>query len=880
MLLLEKNDFTIDALMTDFTMDHVLAYHCKNSIDNSDNITDVDLTFGNAVNALRCGANNVKWHLAEKEPEFGPAEMMLYNGITYIKTKTGEIYKRIKDKLFKADDKSVAFEMGDTVWSKTKKPQIIKREVERIKQITAEIETPSVADMTEGAGAGAGTVVDREHFYQACSLALADSQLLFNLVGEPKYAELVFNMNHLVTAGKAIDAIMIAGEIGMNPYSAFVHGFAFVKSVFGKKEKSISQYNVLCDLIISCFNSLANKIYELEQHMNVRFDALEKRFDTVEKNQLREYILLKDVYSQGKDIVHYMHLYHSEVKDEIRELKKTVVLNASNLKKNMCMMSDNISSFRTEKIDELISDIDYTSNAMLMTTDKIHLFLGKLQNVINNLLCNDYLTGRHISGMDTQSKIVQVRSLPFDRLLGHLYPTKKLANPVILSVVAAYTRNLIESLDERERYPVHDELLEKLAVLDRELKDSARIEIDYPALISVGDRQILTYRTQYIANRKETVHSNRRRTIASEVGLFQTSLDEVLRTDLYSYYTTISRRMKTSDYGETEAGVLIAGNSTNCCCGLYKHRYTTAAPTPAPPSDASVEPFAFIAFKNPSWQFCGSGAYGDRSHHPYGCGMHRNVASQPLYISGDVAATETSLRFLATHNDDFIQKGKIDQLVAYRETRFPNSPMRAYCNVTFRDITLKLPLMTNIRVHGLTEVLIDRIRDALNLRLCVDIQYIESGDTIREIIILSVMYENGTVVQLQTKNSVLAEVPTNHGSTVETLLNLYLGGIYAEKKDVIRFSMRTWNHDGHRHVANISYTYPTPRSHVGTFQRHVSFIGVDLTGITAEVANHESAVMRDLDLDFEYKELQDRKLLLEAEREKWSDFVRFIEDQI
>lgn len=53
------------------TNDDLLASHCRNSLNNSDNpalLGGMSLSFGNAVNLLRCSNSNVNWRLAEKIP--------------------------------------------------------------------------------------------------------------------------------------------------------------------------------------------------------------------------------------------------------------------------------------------------------------------------------------------------------------------------------------------------------------------------------------------------------------------------------------------------------------------------------------------------------------------------------------------------------------------------------------------------------------------------------------------------------------------------------------------------------------------------------------------------------------------------------------------
>jgi hypothetical protein len=674
--------------------------------------------------------------------------------------------------------------------------------------------------------------------------------------------------------------------------SAIVGGMCLVKSLFGndkKQDNSLAMYNALSSLIIQAFNTIMTRLYLLEQHMNKRFDQLEHKLD---KMHLREYVLMRDVYLQGKDIMYYMEMYNEDIKDKLENIKTIIMIDNKDLKKSLLIMNDNFNSFRFEKINELISEIDYTIAANLMNIDKVHFYLGKLFNVVNNLLNNDYITGRHIIQLDTISKIRELKNLSYDRLINYFSKDIKLTNPILWIVITNYTRTLINQLDIKQL--IHDNIITSLKTMGDQYNIFIQNIINYDDLINQADENINNYKLAFIEKKQNEITNIRKHNIIRDITMYQESIDEVLKLSPFSYYTKISHRMKVSEYGEDDSGNLLETlNKANgaCCCPYRRYLIENKS--------SGQDPFILTVYNNSSWQFCGNGHYGDRSHFPYGCGMHRNTTSKALYIDYP-DRTELAIKSLISNDDDYIQKHKI-QLISsfktsccYNSTKKPNEYLmipgliepqhviRPYCIVTYRDVSLKLPI-NNVYIFNLTDELRFKIYNNTFVEFFVNVTYNDNANDIIEIITLNATINKTDTKKLKSKERKIDidDLPMKHNNNLEMLLDLYFGGLYATVKDKIKFGMRTWNHDGYNSYTNIIYTYPSLESHnhIGTFElfnkfKHF-FESIDLTFITTIINENELKILKELETDSEYTDLINKKILLELEKQKHQEIINF-----
>ena len=783
------------------------------------------------------------------------------------------------------------------------KTKIIKRETKKIIDVVNNIDEINSDTMFPSIDQSENQIKDyiekekKITMYQSASQMVADSSYILRELGEPRLAQTIDNIQHILKISSGIDQIMSGGMMLATggTLSAVVGGMCLINSLFGKKEKdnSMAMFNALSQMITQVFNTLMTRLFLLEQHMNQRFDQLEHKLD---KLHLREYILMRDVYLQGKDIMYYMDMYTDNIKEKIEDVKTTIMTNSTDLKKSLVIINDNFNSFRFEKINELISEIDYMIGANLMTIDKIHYYLGKLFNVVINLLTNDYITGRNIKSLDTMSQITELKTNTFDRLINYFSKDIKLINPILWIVITRYTISLINYIPDKQ--VIHNHIINSLKTMGLQYKEFVDTNtIDYDQMIRQVNEDIAEYKSSFL-QKKQTYNTEiRKRNIMRDISIYQESLDEVLKLNLFSYYTKISHRMKVSEYGEEEDGTLIEPlNKANgaCCCPYRRYLFNNGS-----------EKTAFITYAHrcSSWQFCGNGNYGDRSHHPYGCGMHRNTTSKALY-SEYPERTTAAIEFLTEHSDDHLQKQKNQFISSFKISQCynpatppnkylmipgiiePQHVIRPYCLVTYRDISLKLPI-NNVYIMHLTDELRQTLYNNTFVEFYVNVTYIDNADIIIEQLTLFVSKNNHDNIKITTNERTISvdDLPTKHNNNMEMLLDLYFGGLYATIKDKIKFSMRTWNHDNCNYYQNIIYTYPSIESHnhIGTFERFNNFTNIpfnvliqDLEFTQLNIDENEIKITKDLESDSNYINLMNKKMLLELEQSKYQEIINFV----
>jgi hypothetical protein len=728
---------------------------------------------------------------------------------------------------------------------------------------------------------------DNIQFYHTASQIVSDSSYILRELGEPKLATTIDNLQHVIKISSGIDNIMNGGTLIATGgiLSAIVGGMCLVKSLFGndkKQDNTMVMYNALSAMITQAFNTIMTRLYLLELHMNKRFDQLEYKLD---KMHLIEYILMRDVYLQGKDIMYYMNIYNENIKDKLENVKTIIMIDNKDLKKSLLIMNDNFNSFRFEKINELISEIDYTIAANLMNIDKVHLYLGKLFNIVNNLLNNDYITGRHIIQFDTISKIRELKNLTYDRLINYFSKDIKLTNPILWIVITNYTKILINQLDIKQL--IHDNIITSLKMMGNQYNIFIQNVINYDNLINQANENINNYKLEFIQKKQNEITNIRKHNITRDITMYQESIDEVLKLSPFSYYTEISHRMKISEFGEYADGNLIKtlnrGNS-GCCCSYRRYLIEKKS--------AKQVPFILSVYNKSSWQFCGNGHYGDISHHRYGCGMHRNTTSKALYINYP-DRTKLAINSLVSHDNDYIQKYKIQTISSFKITCHPNNQIfpitinsqnlfRPYCVVSYRDVSLKLPIKY-IYISTLSDDIIPKLFINTSIEFFVDVNYNDNVNDIIEVITLSVSINKTDIKKLKSKERKIDidDLPMKHNNNMEMILDLYFGELYATIKDKIKFGMRTWNHDGYNRYTNIIYTYPSLESHnhIGTFQRFNSgiefFEDIDLTFVTTIINENQLKILKELENDSEYSDLINKKVLLELEKQKHQEIINF-----
>lgn len=867
--------------------DLVHAYHCKNSLNNvGPDGSDFSPAFGNMFNAARCGMDKtVKWHLVRDDPP-DIADQMIYDGIVFIRDKSGKLYQKIKSKVkgaFAGEDRSVDFVVYNTVYRpnvedrakalKAATPEIKKQERSKIVK-----DVKSVVRKLDEINSDETVLPSNTEFYKASYQTVIDSaELLLNGLGEHKLATCVGGVGDLIKISSGIESIVAGGFIGttFGVVGAAAGAFSLVKRFLdddddddgGGMAAMISQ---LSGIIIAAYNGIMNRLYVLEQNMNIRFDRIES---TLEKNHLREYAMMRDIYTQGGNILFYMKFYHGEVTKAIDDVKTTITASTTELKQCMSLVTDNLNSFRFEKVNEILAEVDYDMHLPIKTS-KIHGHLAKMRNLITNVLTNDHITGRKVPALDIDSKLLTLRSTSFDQLVNYFAAVnslKSVVNPLVWAAVANYTMILLNHVDDttglklllRAQHSDYIVYVESMRAVYDGIPDAiAGLMTSIPAV-----------KHRFVKSKQEAGLTVRLRVADTQYRNMTGELTDISRTSPFNHYTDTINRMKKSTYGVDDCGVPV---STGAICRRYQNNY----------SSSSV-PFVKYALDNPTAQFCGS-----HSDNHKECGMHRNLVEAPFFTSG--TSVRSAINDIATKPSDHIQRlkiARIDELThitrssAKVDDDVSKSALklhfRQYITVRFKDVTVKVPLPSKLELRGVTGDKINAIILGNLGEFVLTVAYYDNDSIIEEVASLSFAASDGSVHDCGTVKATLTEnIPAKINNNYETMLDLVYGGVMATRKDTLNVKYRTWNHDGYNSVETARYAYPSQSSVLGMLQR--GFIFTLTPAIISYITTIARSYTEDMDNEFarstQNKEIQSKIELQNLHRTKLEEIISVVEN--
>lgn len=556
-----------------------------------------------------------------------------------------------------------------------------------------------------------------------------------------------------------------------NALSFIATSASLICTVFGEDEKDTFMQE-LSSLILSVFNGLMNRIDLLEKNMHIRFDAIEHKMD---KQHYAIYMGLREIYYEGKTIEYIISVSHGDIVDGLIRLSKLADWHHMDLKTYFAMITDNLNSFRFEKINELISQIDYDIETGRLTDDRIHDYLAKLHNIITNILKHDHITGRVYLVEPPAVRLQQLRTTEPVRLTNYftsLLGLPKVVNPVLYLVIDKYTNVLIEML--KDKRPFHYKMIEILDEYENEyskfiqmcqIRMTAYVESKMKE-IAAAEAKLAQQRSQFMTKQQELI-MHRYRSFQDELN---DSFKVLKGMNLFNWYT--------------EEAIKMFHGSQNC-----KRIY----------DDYIAKKPGFVPFIKTAMTCTGSFCNGEAAkwygggptHH--GCtNADKDVRCRPYTRLGK----KTDMTYISSHPENYVSTTRYESLSQIIQ-KPKNGYVRNYVNVYHKDSCLKLPTPT---------ITIQKLPLEWNCGYFTIDCYIK--DTHIDLVINFVESSSGKLHKIQNHTTPIPWKPSVRSNTHEVIMDYYMGGIVAKNGEGVTYTTWNWDRSPNGYVATYNHDYP------------------------------------------------------------------------
>jgi hypothetical protein len=560
-------------------------------------------------------------------------------------------------------------------------------------------------------------------------LGVAYNILMMN--GDYKVAKLALLTQNVLSLGIALST--------GNVFSSIIGMVNLTLGLFGETEKSNDS-----SILLEIFSHIMDHLIKMETRIHQRFDNIDDKLQYI---NMTHYTELKKHTEDGKNI----KLYLEEKFGYVDKKLANISMKLDNLNQYMKLMIDNISIFRIEKIDELITQIDYDIKTDRLDINMIHRYISLLKNIIDGLL-------------------VKTGNILLVNKFG------KISDPTMFEVINQYTRFLLDLLPEKKQ--IHLDLINSLNQRQDEIihyrdnltrLDCIDINAEYQKLEAVILENIVDRNTKIYNNAMDTIkgfilHAN-----------FESMYDIYTKTH---YYMTRGCRP----------------NGNLICSRIYRHHNMANQWS----NHNFLQYFTDINASRGWFQYCYHSERGWDTAYSCVCDGHQGVGF------GGVVPTFNNFKIISSDIPSMIDKLKNYKQIKIKslmekytsQSNILNDIFLPYIEVTYNKSVIMIPTSSLIRsdinnghkyFNNLLKIKID-IRDIICV-VCYD-DY-------------NIVFEN--TYQLPVK-------PISENTDIENVFDIIYGGEYAEDNNRLIITLKAGG-TFFGHPTDVTYKYVYPINH-------------------------------------------------------------------
>lgn len=386
------------------------------------------------------------------------------------------------------------------------------------------------------------------HGYNDLARILEASAHLSNIVASVDRFE---SATTTIATSATVGLSLFAGTLGLVATSVgFISSLA--KSKQNNQNKLGEFFMKMYEMIMRGFGIVMKRLDYLERKMDYRFDQMEDKMD---RQHFTTIMGIIEIIRSGDNLEQYMRREFRETHEELKEIRCDTRAVLSELEEGISLLTSNLNAFRFEKFNELIIMIKYDISKNLMTVEKVHTYLAKLEAAYTTVAKNDHITGTYIRTLSTGEQVKMVKSLsPFELI--NFVNGIKIAHPAIIKTIRIFYVQLLRMLPYHDED--QDENQELLQQIDEDIENVKKAIItNYvrPGYISrVTNYHVTSFMSSHFEKRKGYLKEE----VSSRFGIdMKTSLTffkQVLNMDLYKFYSEETGKMFIGQGGVESTG--------------------------------------------------------------------------------------------------------------------------------------------------------------------------------------------------------------------------------------------------------------------------------------------------------------------------------------
>lgn len=352
-------------------------------------------------------------------------------------------------------------------------------------------------------------IIDDKHTYgikiDNCRTIINNLSQSLNKVGFKEFSKGLEPFSELLNIAKDINKS--AQNFNIASYSGIIcSGISFfIKLCSTEQDQKNNPFSQLANLYIKGAKLIMNKLDLLNDNIEKGFMQLNEKLD-------EQHNLLKIIFSKECDIEWFIKNSNLQIVSKLMAINQKLFDINVEISNNALLVTNNFNSFRYEKIDELISQINFEINIGKMTDDRVMYFLPLVYNAIFNIAVNRYITGKCHSISSLHDQIIVLNSENIhNNLIGYFCDKLKydciLPHPVLWKSLSSYAFYLASFMTHKYITAQNDKIVsmgvELLKFKDILSSNISKLLISNKPMNSMRQDIMQKYSEQFVAKRTQ-----------------------------------------------------------------------------------------------------------------------------------------------------------------------------------------------------------------------------------------------------------------------------------------------------------------------------------------------------------------------------------------